>query len=260
MTINKDGGPGHTLFSTFSAVCWFFGRELSTKLSPAGDVPIGLISNNWGGTKVEVWTPAKAFGKCNRTGVDGPMFNAMILPYASGPMSIAGFAWYQGEANTATAASAKEYSCLFPQMITAWREAFNAPNAYFGFVQLSTWCAQPPTSLPQMREAQMAALALPNVGYATNADHGMGCNIHPAPKQYCGKRLATSALALHYKQDAVWRSPTYKGAAQLVASSERTSTFARLAVSLNDQHQWSQCHSSLQLQQPRLWSISWHCC
>ena len=26
----------------------------------------------------------------------------------------------------------------------------------------------------------MAALKLPNVGYATNADHGMGCNIHPA--------------------------------------------------------------------------------
>ena len=36
--------------------------------------------------------------------------------------------------------------------------------------------------------------------YATNADHGMGCNIHPAAKQYVSKRLATSALALHYKQ------------------------------------------------------------
>ena len=36
-----------------------------------------------------------------------------------------------------------------------------------GFVQLSTWCATPPASIPQMREAQMAALALPNVSTTT---------------------------------------------------------------------------------------------
>lgn len=97
-SINRDYGPGHTLFSTFSAVCWFFGRELSTKLSPTGDVPIGLISNNWGGTKVEVWAPEAAYASCNRTGLPvygGPMYNAMILPYAEGPMAISGFTWYQ---------------------------------------------------------------------------------------------------------------------------------------------------------------------
>ena len=60
----------------------------------------------------------------------------------------------------------------------------------------------------------MAALSLPNVGYATNADHGMGCNIHPAAKQFIGKRLAASALGLHYKQQIAWQSPTYKSAAQ----------------------------------------------
>ena len=27
------------------------------------------------------------------------------------------------------------------------------------------------------------ARAVPQVGYATNADHGAGCNIHPPPKQ-----------------------------------------------------------------------------
>jgi hypothetical protein len=30
----------------------------------------------------------------------------------------------------------------------------------------------------------MAALKLGQVGYATNADHGMGCGIHPRDKQY----------------------------------------------------------------------------
>ena len=53
-------------------------------------------------------------------------------------------------------------------MIRAWRAAFQAPQLWFGFIQLSTWCsARDPASLPQMREAQTAALALPNVGMAT---------------------------------------------------------------------------------------------
>ena len=38
LTINKDFGPGHTLFSTFSAVCWLYGKELSKNLGP--DVPL----------------------------------------------------------------------------------------------------------------------------------------------------------------------------------------------------------------------------
>lgn len=38
----------------FSAIAYFFGRELSKNLN----VPIGLISTNWGGTIAEAWTSA----------------------------------------------------------------------------------------------------------------------------------------------------------------------------------------------------------
>ncbi|KAL1526580.1 hypothetical protein AB1Y20_015287 [Prymnesium parvum] len=242
MSINRDFSPGHTLFSTFSAVCWLFGRELSEKLSPTGEVPIGLISNNWGGTKVEVWAPADSYASCNRTDLPphgGAMYNAMILPYTVGPMAISGFIFYQGEADTANASTAEQYACLFPEMIKAWRSAFRAPTAYFGFIQLSTWCALPPEGLPQLREAQMAALRLRNVGYATNADHGMGCDIHPSAKQFCAARLARSALAIGYGLDVAWRSPTYAAASQTSldqveeARGARTST-ASLMVRLQD--------------------------
>merc|ERR1719407_398711 len=96
-------------------------------------------------------------------------------------------------------------------MISAWRAAFNASDAFFGFVQLSTWCGHG-LAVPEMRDAQLAALALQKVGYATNADHGAGCNIHPPPKQFCGERLGDSARALQYGQKVAWRSPTYAGA------------------------------------------------
>lgn len=37
-------------FDYFSAVCWFFGKNVYDKLG--GSVPIGLVSNNWGGTRL----------------------------------------------------------------------------------------------------------------------------------------------------------------------------------------------------------------
>ena len=42
--------------------------------------------------------------------------------------------------------------------------------------QLSTWCVSPDfLAIPEMRQAQLAAAALPYVGYGVNADHGAGC-------------------------------------------------------------------------------------
>jgi len=202
-TIAGDGGFGY-----FSAVCWIFGRQVHDGLG--GQVPVGLIASDWGGTPVEHWADAPAFARCNRTDTDSTLYNAMIYPFVVGPMAVTGFTWYQGEANTGSQASADAYACLFPSMIQSWRTNFGlAADAYFGFIQLSTWCAG--DAIPIMRDAQLKALG-PGVGYATNADHGAGCNIHPPPKQYCAARLANSALALAYKQPVTWKSPSYASA------------------------------------------------
>jgi len=45
-----------TTSAPFSAVAYFFGRELHKTLK----VPVGLINTSWGGTQAEAWTPREA--------------------------------------------------------------------------------------------------------------------------------------------------------------------------------------------------------
>jgi sialate O-acetylesterase len=95
-------------------------------------------------------------------------------------------------------------------LIKSWRHKFRNPDAYFGFIQISTQC----NALGGMAEfrsiAQLSGLQLPNVGYATNADHGNGCNPHPTDKQYCAARLANSLLALQFGMNVTWKSPSFR--------------------------------------------------
>ena len=81
-------------FGVFSAVCWIFGRTIHDGLG--GKVPVGLVSSNWPGTRLEAWTPAPAFALCGRSaGSSNLLYNSMIHPLAVGPMALAGFTWYQ---------------------------------------------------------------------------------------------------------------------------------------------------------------------
>lgn len=81
-------------FGYFSSVCWFFGKGIYDSLKSSGaPVPLGLISNNWGGTPVEHWADPAAFARCNRTDSDSSLYNAMIHPYEVGPMALSGFTW-----------------------------------------------------------------------------------------------------------------------------------------------------------------------
>ena len=88
-TPQSIGGPE---WDEFSAICWFFGRNVYNALG--GSVPIGLISNNWGGTCLSQWSTAAVNQACGTNG-QGSLYNAMIAPYITGPMALTGFLWSQ---------------------------------------------------------------------------------------------------------------------------------------------------------------------
>ena len=74
----------------FSAVCYFFGKNVHDKLG--GRIPIGLISNNFGGSRVEMWTTPQSTIHCGHNS-SGELYNSMIVPFSVGPMALTGFTW-----------------------------------------------------------------------------------------------------------------------------------------------------------------------
>jgi sialate O-acetylesterase len=134
---------------------------------------------------------------------------APLIPYGT-----RGAIWYQGEANVGRAV---QYRGLFQALIRDWRKQWGQDHFAFLFVQLPNYLAirEQPASSPwaELREAQAAALALPETGMAVAIDVGEANDIHPTNKQDVGHRLACSALATVYKVPEVPASgPLFAGA------------------------------------------------
>jgi sialate O-acetylesterase len=125
----------------------------------------------------------------------GTFYNGMIHPLL--PCAMRGVIWYQGEGDCGLY---DYYAKGFPAMITAWRKLFEQGDFPFYWVQLSAYGDSVSTLWPFMREAQNAALTLPNTGHAISFDLGQPGNIHPQRKQEVGRRLARVALARTYGQ------------------------------------------------------------
>lgn len=218
----------------FSAVAYFFGSRLHQEL----DVPIGLISTNWGGSSAEAWTSpevlkkqfpefdeqfltnekiaeqtGKLFGRGNPKAPKGlnhrnpsVLYNSMIRPLI--PFAFRGVIWYQGESNVK---DPKQYQTLFPALIRDWRSRWGQGDFPFYFVQIAPFAyKQNPMSAAFLREAQTMALAEPNTGMVVTMDIGNPTNIHPKKKKPVGQRLAQLALKHDYGQsDLITSGPMF---------------------------------------------------
>lgn len=217
----------------FSAVGYFFGSRLHQEL----DIPIGLISTNWGGSSAEAWVSPEVLKKdfpefnpqsainariAEQTGVlfssrhkppkglnqrnPSVLYNSMIRPLI--PYAFRGVVWYQGESNVR---APKQYRTLFPAMIRDWRTRWGRGDFPFYFVQIAPFAyKQEPVSAAFLREAQAMALSEPNTGMVVTMDIGNPTNIHPKQKKPVGERLALLALKHDYgREDLIASGPIF---------------------------------------------------
>ncbi|MCA9208238.1 MAG: 9-O-acetylesterase, partial [Planctomycetales bacterium] len=163
----------------FTGVGYYFARHLQSELG----VPIGIIGSNWGGTRIEPWTPPVGFksvpalkdiaenldkfpskndkGQINHQ-TPLALYNGMIAPLV--PFQIRGAIWYQGESNNG---EGMLYHEKMKALISGWRSLWNDPDMPFYFVQLAPFTyGGDPTRLAGIWEAQTATLSVPNTGMA----------------------------------------------------------------------------------------------
>lgn len=231
----------------FSAVAYFFGREISAK----EDVSVGLIDSTWGGTPADSWVSmdtlgtdanllpafraraifadeearnreldvldkaAKAAGK--PVSVRGWHPNQISWRPAAlyngmiaplTPYTIKGFLWYQGETNSGVDRYLN-YARLFPALISDWREHFAQGDLPFLYAQISSFIS-PKEHWGVVRDAQRRALSLRNTAMAVTIDVGNPNNVHPADKQTVGARLALAARAMVYGERVAHQSPSFR--------------------------------------------------
>ncbi len=193
----------------FSALAYFYACTLNDLL----DVPVGIISCSYGGSKVEGWQSREQlvnYPECDieKEKVDttmyefsriNVMYNAMLHPLIG--YTIKGFVWNQGESNVGLHDTYPQHQL---DMVTDWREKWGQGELPFYFVEIPAWIYSGADNIEAalFRECQHhAAEILPNSGIISTADliypHEL-YDIHGSRKKEIGERLAFLAAARTY--------------------------------------------------------------
>ncbi len=200
----------------FSAIGYFFGDKLNKELN----VPVGLISSNWGGTPIESWIPDTEIYASEKLddashkipyfpwapSKPGVTYNAMIAPIM--PFTIKGVLWYQGEANVENAYA---YTDFLELLVSNWRKGFHTDFDFY-YAQIAPYRDYGGEQGVQIRDAQRRALqCIDHSGMMVVSDIGDTVDIHPRRKIEAGQRFADLALNKTYgKRNFPVSGPLFK--------------------------------------------------
>lgn len=195
-------------FAGYSATCYFSGRDLLLSLD--NNIPIGAIESSVGGTAIRQWSPTSALARCPQP-YTSPVpygtapyalsqhYNGMISGLTTGPTQIRAVIFDQAESDSFPQTPLGYYGCQTVAQINSWRAAWGAPTLPWIFVHLQPYNT---TDLPDLRSAQLAALALPAVSVANAIDLGDFSSpfgaVHFRDKQTISSRLVAALLATAY--------------------------------------------------------------
>ncbi|MDX1472076.1 MAG: sialate O-acetylesterase [Flavobacteriaceae bacterium] len=216
----KESNPENA--QEFSAVGYFFASLLQKSL----DVPVGIITTSWGGSKVQAWLGKKSVKKFpelkipevlgesakDKRTTPTSLYNGMLLPLQD--YAIKGVLWYQGESDRET----ENYQGYFTELIRSWRDQWKDQSLPFYFVQIAPFSYDELNPVPggdaaRVRNAQLQTyLTVHNTGMVVSMDAGDCKDVHPSRKKIIGDRLAYWALADTYGWELPHESPVFKKA------------------------------------------------
>ena len=192
--------------SRTSAVAFFFGKRLSGSL---GNIPVGIIVNAWGGSRIEPWMTrtaidAAGIGKEEREAIDAIeekpdrwpetpelIWNGRVAPIAG--YAAKGFLWYQGCSNIGQNC----YDKLQASMVRLWREAWGRGEMPFIYTLLAPYEHGDADGRwrPHFVEVQMrTADILPSSWYICTETLGNKVTVHPSQKREVADMMVQRAL------------------------------------------------------------------
>ena len=194
-----------------SAIAYFFAKRLYKSL----DVPVGIISNAWGGSRIEPWMTNEAISAAGISAQDKAEIDALVddRPWPQTPELIwngrmapiagygaRGFLWYQGCSNIGQ----KCYDLLQAQMVRMWREAWGRGDMPFIYALLAPYEHGDKDGRwrPHFVETQMKAENLvPNSWAVCTETLGNLVTVHPTQKREVADMMLLRALQNVYGID-----------------------------------------------------------
>jgi len=201
----------------FSAIGYYFAKHMYENTG----VPVGVISCNWGSSRVDAWTAPEIVDTEEYQAlmpVKGKSYYARLFNQESWlyknkllnvvPFAISGVLWYQGESNIQKDESVT-YGTRLDIMIKNWRELWN-DNLPFYCVQIMPFVDCGENDWGAVRQGiEYVSKHTENVYMTTLVKTGEARLIHPTRKKAVSVALAKAVLSEQFGIRQEYCGPVY---------------------------------------------------